>query len=124
MLPSETPRGLVLVVDDDQRFLALVGATLVDSGWAVCTAVVATEAMRAVQTVSPDIVVLDLVMPDIDGLELARQIRTARPDQRIVVFSSLFDQRVAAQTAELGLDYLEKADGPERLLTHLDALVG
>jgi two-component system, NtrC family, C4-dicarboxylate transport response regulator DctD len=124
MLPVEDPRGLVLLVDDDARFLDLVAETLVEAGWAVSVHTDAAEALAAVEHSHPDVVVVDVVMPGTDGIELASRIRALHAQQHITLFSSLFDQRVADAATRLGLNYVEKADGADRLLDHLDELAG
>jgi DNA-binding response OmpR family regulator len=123
LLPSRAPRGLVLVVDDDERFLAIVGETLTDAGWAVRCESDPDVTMAMVDVLDPDVVVVDLVMPGTDGLDVAADIRRRWPDRQIVLFSSLFDRRVADTATGLGFAYLEKADGPEGLLEHLDRAV-
>jgi two-component system, OmpR family, response regulator len=123
MLPARAPRGLVFIVDDDERFGDLVASTLVEDGWAVSVHTNAADALAAIAHTRPDVVVVDVVMPDVDGLQLATEIRANDREQPIMLFSSLFDQHVSEAASRLGLDYVEKADGPERLLRHLDALV-
>ena len=65
----------VLIVDDDPGILKLVQRALKPKGYEVFTATTGTEGLNQVQAEVPDIIVLDKVMPDIDGFEIARRLR-------------------------------------------------
>jgi pilus assembly protein CpaE len=65
----------VLIVDDDPAILKLVQRALKPKGYEVLTATTGTEGLNQVQAEEPDIIVLDKVMPDIDGFEIARRLR-------------------------------------------------
>src|SRR5205823_6149313 len=67
------------------------------------------DVMAQLTTLDPDVVVLDKVMPERDGLDVAEDIREVRPEQPIVIFSSLFDRRLSQETRRLGYVYCEKA---------------
>ncbi len=60
-------------------------------------------------------IVLDEVMPESEGLDVADEIRERRVEQPIVIFSSLFDRRLSQESRSRGYVYCEKADGIERL---------
>ncbi|TMB54912.1 MAG: response regulator transcription factor [Chloroflexi bacterium] len=70
---------LVLVADDEPRITKLVAITLNDEGFRVVTAGGGEEALRKAEEMRPDIVLLDVVMPDLDGIEVMRQLREWRP---------------------------------------------
>ena len=119
------PDTRVLIVDDDTRFAAVVRAVLTDDGYDVVDVV--TEVSGAEASVAlhePDVVVLDLVIPGGDGLELAERLREQHPRLPIVLFSSLFDQRIGRDTLAAGYGYVEKAAGVEALELALEAAVG
>ncbi|MCD6359584.1 MAG: response regulator transcription factor [Armatimonadetes bacterium] len=66
----------ILVVDDDAATRKMIQTALVESGFEVVQAATAAEAMAAVQRQEPDVMLLDLILPDGDGVEICRQVRT------------------------------------------------
>jgi pilus assembly protein CpaE len=74
----------ILLVDDDLDTLRLVGLMLERQGYEVCTAKDGTQGLSMATSEIPDLVLLDVMMPDIDGYEVARRLRadplTADPD--------------------------------------------
>lgn len=115
----------VVLVDDDARFGELVSSVVADDGIDVVT--VHPRALGAVDVVireAPDVVVLDVVLPDGDGLDVVDALRSAGSTVPVVLFSSLFDRRVAGTAAALGLRYVEKADGVDALVEAVRAAAG
>jgi DNA-binding NtrC family response regulator len=112
---SAGPRIRVLLIDDDAKMVALVRSILADDGFEVVGVTNAAEVLDQVEALDPHVVVVDEVMPDLDGLDVAESIREQRPEQPIVIFSSLFDQRLSRETQRRGYVYCEKADGIDRL---------
>src|ERR687898_493446 len=114
----------VLLVDDDERFAEIVRSVLEEGGYDVVGVTLSAAAVpEAVATLHPDVVVVDLVMPDADGLEVADALRIEGNDVPIVLFSSLFDHRIAEGTMADGYGYVEKAAGAEALEMAIDAAV-
>src|SRR5947208_15376436 len=70
---------LVLVADDEPRITKLVAIALSEEGFRVVTANGGEQALQKAEEVRPDIVLLDIVMPDLDGIEVMRQLREPRP---------------------------------------------
>jgi DNA-binding response OmpR family regulator len=105
----------VLLVDDDAKMVELVKGILVDDGYEVAGVTTAVAALEQVDAFTPDVVVLDQVMPGRTGLDVAIEIRERLPDQPIVIFSSLFDLRLSEEVRRLGFRYVEKADGIDAL---------
>jgi DNA-binding response OmpR family regulator len=105
----------VLLVDDDARFSAIVQSVLEEDGYEVVVIGSAVEVDLAVVVHEPDVVVVDLVLLDSDGLEVADELRRAGRTTPVIVFSSLFDQRIARDTMAAGFGYVEKAAGLEAL---------
>ena len=115
----------VVLVDDDARFGELVSSVVADDDIDVVT--VHHRAAGAVDVVireAPDVVVLDVVLPDGDGLDVVDALRSAGSTVPVVLFSSLFDRRVAGTAAALGLRYVEKADGVDALVEAVRAAAG
>ena len=70
---------LVLVADDEPRITKLVSIALSEEGFRVVTATGGEDALAKAEEIRPDIVLLDIVMPDLDGIEVIRQLREQRP---------------------------------------------
>jgi DNA-binding response OmpR family regulator len=98
----------VIVVDDDERLLALARLALQKQAIRVTTALSAEEALRLMAVDSPDLVILDIVLPDMSGWELLRQIRET--DACLVMLLSGRDSDIdKARGLDLGADdYLTK----------------
>lgn len=113
----------VLIVDDDQKIVNMLERTLIYEGYRVATATSGQEALAAVQTQRPDVVVLDWMMPGLDGLEVARRLRAA---DGIPVL--MLTARDAVEDRVEGLDsgaddYLVKPFAPAELLARIRALL-
>ena len=79
----------VLVVDDDVAFLQAVCRGLCAAGYAVASVTDGAKALRAIAAEPPDILITDIVMPDVEGIELIATVRRAHPKMRIVAMSGL-----------------------------------
>src|SRR4051794_5917057 len=113
----------VLIVDDDKHILVLLKATLARAGYAVVEAASAREALNAKAIDKPDLILLDLGLPDRDGLELVAALR-AGPGCSLIVVSAReeTDQKVAA--LDLGADdYVGKPFDTDELLARVRAVL-
>jgi two-component system KDP operon response regulator KdpE len=111
----------VLVVDDEQQIRTLLRTTLVRGGYRVVEASTAREALNAKAIDRPDLILLDLGLPDRDGLELVAALR-GDPASRLIVISARdqIEQKVAA--LDLGADdYVTKPFDTEELLARVRA---
>jgi DNA-binding response OmpR family regulator len=98
----------ILVVDDDPRLLVLLADQLRDDGYAVVTARDGQEALRRLEAGWPDLVIIDLMMPGMDGLTLAREIKD-RADLPIIVLSAIdAGDSKATLLTEVAEDYVTK----------------
>jgi CheY-like chemotaxis protein len=126
MIP-EAARPVVLVADDDEDILALVGLRLERAGYEVLAARDGVEALEIVDARTPDIAVVDVMMPRMDGHELVRRLR-ARAETRsipILVLTAVVHDRVADASAAAGADaHMRKPFSPRELVARLDELVG
>jgi two-component system phosphate regulon response regulator PhoB len=126
MIPG-APRPVVLVADDDEDILTLVGLRLERAGYEVLAARDGVEALEIVGARTPDIAVVDVMMPRMDGHELVRRLR-ARAETRsipILVLTAVVHDRVADASAAAGADaHMRKPFSPRELVARLDELVG
>jgi len=111
---SAAPTRVVLI-DDDGKMVELVRSILIDDGYDVIGLTNTSGVLQAAIDHDADVIVLDEVMPDRDGLDVAEEIREHRPEQPIVIFSSLFDRRLSQETQRRGYVYCEKAAGIDAL---------
>ena len=101
-------RGRVLVIDDDRKLCGLLSAYLTSSGFEVGTATTADEGLRQVKADGPDIVVLDVMLPGMDGFEACRAIRRSS-SVPIIMLTARGDVTDRVVGLELGADdYLPK----------------
>lgn len=117
----------LLMIDDDARLSAMVAAFLGEAGFAVRTAADATSGMAELELQPCDLVILDLMLPDADGLELCRRIR-ARTDAAagvpILMLTAKGDPLDRVVGLEIGADdYLPKPFEPRELLARVRALL-
>jgi len=101
--------GHILVVDDEPGMRRYLQTALELDSYLVRTAATGEEALEKVRQQSPDVVLLDMVLPGWDGLETLRRIREASPFSNVVMISCVRDTRKVAQAMRLGAqDYLSK----------------
>jgi two-component system KDP operon response regulator KdpE len=117
-----TERPVVLVVDDEPELLRTLAITLRARGYDVHTAPTATDAVRVATAHPPDLVVVDLGLPDLDGTELVRRLRTWT-SVPVLVLSGRSDSSDKVEALDAGADdYVTKPFGMDELLARLRAL--
>ena len=110
----------ILIVDDDPAILRLLSTNLKARGYEVVTASNGEEALDAVQTVFVDLIILDLMMPKIDGVEVVRRVREWS-DVPIIILSARGDENAKVKCLELGADdYLTKPFGIAELIARIN----
>ena len=115
VLPSDDAGLRVLLIEHDPKMVSMVRTILADDGYDVVGLTAADDALTQLDELDPDVIVLDEVMPESEGLDVADEIRERRVEQPIVIFSSLFDRRLRSESRRRGYVYCEKADGIDRL---------
>jgi len=114
----------VLIVDDQPRARKSLKALLATWPCAgeICEAGDGREAVRLVKELGPDVVLMDVRMPEIDGLEATVQIKALRPQVKVIVLSMYPEYR--GEALAVGADaFVGKGEAPERLLDLLTALL-
>ncbi len=118
---------LVLVADDDRLIRELVQFRLERSGYAVVTAEDGDEALRLARERLPDLVVLDVMMPGLNGYEVTRSLRAGETTKRIpvILLTARVQEADVAQGFEAGADdYLTKPFSPQELRARVQAILG
>lgn len=113
----------ILVVDDDPRLRSLVGLALERAGFAVITAADGQTALMQAARETPDLIVLDQGLPEVDGLEVCRRIR-ARSEVPIIFLTARDDEMDRILGLELGADdYVTKPFSPRELVARIRAIL-
>ncbi len=115
-------RFCILVVDDEERIINFLRSKLKASGYDVLTASDGLEALGLVQSREPDFVLLDLLMPKMDGLETLRELRSFSPVPVIILTAKGADSD-KIKGLQLGADdYLAKPFNPDELIARIEAV--
>ncbi len=118
---SDTHRPRVLVCDDESQILRALRVILRDAGFEAIPASTAEEALDLAAVSRPDAAILDLVLPDIDGVELCRRLREWT-DMPVIVLSAVGDEDAKVRALAAGADdYVTKPFGPRELIARLQA---
>jgi two-component system KDP operon response regulator KdpE len=109
----------ILLVDDEPNIQTAVRPLLTSSGYDVVSAITGKGALDAVDRHSPDVVVLDLGLPDMDGVEVCRLIRASR-NVPVIVLSARGSEKDKVRALDAGADdYVTKPFGSEELLARI-----
>ena len=120
MAPTER-RTKALLVEDDRNIVDLIRSNLAVRGFDTCISLDGRRALQLLETEAPDIVLLDLMLPDADGLELCRQMRE-RSSVGMIVVSARAGQQEKVAALNFGADdYMIKPFGIEELLARIAA---
>jgi two-component system KDP operon response regulator KdpE len=118
---SANPR--ILVCDDEPQILRALRVVLTDAGFEVMTAASADEALDVAAVRPPQAAIIDLVLPDRDGVEVTRSLREWT-DMPIVVLSAVPDEAEKVRALNAGADdYVTKPFGPEELVARIHAVM-
>ncbi len=113
----------ILVVDDDPALLRTLRANLAARGYDVTAVETGEEALSAAEDAPPDLVVLDLMLPGLSGLDVCRSLRAAS-EVPILVLSARGEEQTKVQALDLGADdYLTKPFGMDELLARVRVLL-
>ena len=117
----------ILVVDDDAQTRALVGLILQRSGLRTLEAFDGQSALRLLEFTTPDLLIIDIMMPGIDGLELCRRLRARKQTSEtpIIVFTAAGSTRLDRAAREAGAnEFIPKTSPPHELTMVVQRLLG
>lgn len=125
-MPRKTKKtkGSILVIDDEKDILQTLRDSLETEGYTVYTADEGEKGRLCAQSLSPDLIFLDIWLPHIDGLELLAAIKKERPDTPVVMMSGHAGIETAVRATKLGAsDFLEKPFNFTQILSLIEAYV-
>jgi two-component system, NarL family, response regulator NreC len=115
----------ILIADDHEVVREGMRALIEhEPGWEVCgTAVTGQEAVDSAKKLKPEVVVLDMTMPELDGLDVLREIKRALPNTEVVIFSAHHSEEVIEQLFDAGAkSYIQKTDASRHLVAAIRSL--
>jgi DNA-binding response OmpR family regulator len=119
-----TRKKHILVVEDHEPMLGAIESVLKMTGYAVSTAVNGVDALRTMEETQPDLLIVDILMPEMDGYALYQEVQE-RPEWRSTPFiflTSMAEREDIQKGRELGVDsYITKPFDPEELLAAVRA---
>ena len=120
------PKGLIIAVDDEEDILELVRYNLVREGYQVICVSSGEECLKKTRSEKPDLIVLDLMLPGMDGLEVAKKLKSD-PDARytpIIMLTAKGEEADIVTGLELGADdYITKPFSPRILIARVRAVI-
>ncbi|MEP6686105.1 MAG: response regulator transcription factor [Verrucomicrobiota bacterium] len=118
--------SLRILIADDHEVVREGTRALIEgeTGWEVCgIAVNGREAVDRAKELKPDVIVLDMTMPELSGVDVVRQIKSAAPKSEILVFSANRSEELVEQVFEAGAkSYIRKADAGRHLISAIRSL--
>lgn len=111
-------KARILVVDDDERVRSSIGSVLRDEGYEVVTATHGLEAVECIRREAPALVLLDVWMPELDGIQVLARLKNEQPGLPVIVLSGHGNVEVAVRATRLGaVDFIEKPFSIDGLLS-------
>jgi excisionase family DNA binding protein len=115
---------LVLVVDDDDRLREFIRVNLEMEGYTVREAASADEALEALEDQAPELVLLDVVMPGVDGWQMLQRMQERHGSIPVIMFSGQVDEQSAADATSRGAQgFIGKPFDPQQLVDRAKQLV-
>lgn len=115
----------VLVVDDAKFMRVRLTKLLSSQGFDVLEAENGEEAVKAYKEAKPDAVLMDITMPEKDGLEALKEIRESDPKARVIMLTALGQESMVVQAVQAGArDYVVKPFDPDRVMSALQKVLG
>ena len=115
----------ILLIDDEKVLLEAVGDDLTESGYQVTTAISGEEGLKSFETAQPDLVIVDLKMESMDGLEVSRKIRELNSETPIMILTGYGSMETAIEALRLDLDdYVLKPVNRDDLFEKISVCLG
>lgn len=115
----------VMVVDDAQFMRVRLKKLLAGHGYDVVEAENGVQAVQTYQTASPDIVLMDITMPEKDGLEALSDIRVMDPNAKVIMLTALGQESMVVQAVQAGAkDYVVKPFDADRVMMAVQKILG
>ena len=127
MTTSETPEQTtptkhILVVEDEETLALGVRDALMHAGFHVELAHDGVKAMQTIREAKPDLIVLDLMLPGMSGLEILTELRKEKHNVRVLILTALADEEDLLRGFEMGADdYMKKPFSPRELVARVEA---
>ena len=122
-MSSESSKYKILVVDDEKRMVRFIQLNLEQDGFQVVTANNGSEALEQVRTQLPDLILLDIMMPDINGFEVLKRIREVNTVP-VIMLTAKGEEEDRIQGLELGADdYITKPFSPREMVSRIRAVL-
>ncbi|MBC8430886.1 MAG: response regulator [Desulfobacterales bacterium] len=107
----------ILLVDDEKEFVETLSERMAMRDLASDIALNGEEALQMVEADAPDVMVLDLKMPGIDGMEVLRKVKKAYPDVQVIMLTGHGSEKDEAEARRLGaFEYLQKPTGVDKIV--------
>ncbi len=114
----------VLVIDDDEEFANILGQMLAQRGFETEVAYNGAEGIEAAASFLPTVIVQDLMLPDISGMDLLKGVKKASPASRVMIITASGDEEIAVELMKAGaLDYLKKPFESEKLFSTVNKVM-
>ena len=115
----------ILIVDDEAGIVEEVKTYFEEEGYEVCAADTGKEGLEALEKFRPDIILLDMKLPDISGIQVLKICKEKYPAIKVIVITGYVDQQIIDEAERLGRDaFLQKPFNLERLQQEIDGLLG
>ncbi|MGO9856110.1 MAG: response regulator transcription factor, partial [Acidimicrobiales bacterium] len=119
----EAPTARILVVDDEPNIAELLSAALSFEGYQVGVAATGAEAIEQVRSFRPNLVMLDVMLPDLDGTEVCRRLRNQGEQMPIVFLTARDTTQDKVEGLSMGDDYVTKPFSIEELMARVGAIL-
>jgi len=122
-MPEEFDRRKILVVDDEERMVRFIRMNLEHDGFLVSEAFNGKQAIQRMRDVTPDVILLDVMMPDVDGFEVLETIREIS-NVPVIMLTAKGEEDDRVRGLELGADdYVTKPFSPRELVSRIKAVL-
>ncbi len=114
----------ILIVDDEPGIVEEINSFLAEEGYEIRTADTANEGIRVFKNFKPDVILLDMKLPDQPGIEVLRIVKQLSPATKVIVNTGYVDQKMIDEAEALGRDaFLQKPFNLERLVEEIQSVL-